>query len=222
MASRSISTACSSGRRASSGSVIAPRPGPISTMRSRGLRARSRRRCAAITPGSCRKCWPKRLRATCFGDDAAASSQRHVRWPRPGCSASACAGAGERQRGAVIDRSAHDGQAERHVHGVAEAGVLDHRQALVVEHREHCIGLLQHVRREGGVGGRGADQLHASLAQCVRSAGAMTSISSRPRWPDSPACGFKSADEDARRGNFEARAQIVIDDAHDAAAAARR
>src|SRR5207249_2315628 len=44
--------------------VSAPSPGPISTMKSvfDGLMACTRR---ASTPGSCRKCWPKRLRGRC-------------------------------------------------------------------------------------------------------------------------------------------------------------
>ena len=41
----------------------------------------------------------------------------------------------------------------------------------------------------------------------------MTSISSRPRWPAFAGVRIEPADEDARRGDAEARAQIAVDDA---------
>ena len=44
------------------GKVSAPRPGPISTTRSPGFGSIAAT-IRARTPGSCRKCWPKRLRA---------------------------------------------------------------------------------------------------------------------------------------------------------------
>src|SRR5262245_17983138 len=102
----------------SSGFVSAPSPGPISTMNSpgAGLMASMMR---ASTPGSCRKCCPNRLRGRCElngeldGFDQAA---------RVGAS-----GAGEIERGAVIDRGAHERQAERHVHAAAEGRVLQDR-----------------------------------------------------------------------------------------------
>ena len=56
-------------------------------------------------------------------------------------------GAGNIEGRAVIDGGANDGQAERDVDRVAKARVLEHRQALVVVHREHCI-LVTRGRRE--------------------------------------------------------------------------
>ena len=62
------------------------------------------------------------------------------------------AGAGEIERGAVIHRGAQDRQAERHIDGLVEARVFDHRQALVVVHRQHRIEVGQNARHEGRVG----------------------------------------------------------------------
>ena len=58
------------------------------------------------------------------------------------------AGAGEVERRAVVDRGAVEWQSKRHVDRVAEARVLDHRQALVVVHREHRVGALERGGRE--------------------------------------------------------------------------
>ncbi len=62
--------------------VNAPRPGPISTMRSPGwgFTAATMRR---STPGSCRKCWPKRLRARITALRRQASLRAGS--PRTGC-----------------------------------------------------------------------------------------------------------------------------------------
>src|SRR5262245_49031139 len=118
------------------------------------------------TPGSCRKCWPKRLRAfisalanipRVFGAGRLAA----LRFRGEACTPSfmrerdgevdgggeaagvGAVGAGEIERGAVIDGGAQDRQAERHVDRAIEAGVLDHGQALVVIHREHGVALCQ-------------------------------------------------------------------------------
>ena len=55
--------------------------------------------------------------------------------------------AGEVERRAVVDRGADDGQPERDVHRMAEGGVLEHRQPLVVVHRQHGVGAGEHARR---------------------------------------------------------------------------
>src|SRR6187397_3730120 len=63
--SRSSSITVSRSTDSASGPVNAPRPGPISTSASarRGPIAAT---IASITAASVRKCWPNRLRATCF------------------------------------------------------------------------------------------------------------------------------------------------------------
>ncbi len=47
------------------------------------------------------------------------------------------------QRGSMIDAGAQNRQAQRHVHGIAESHVLDHRQTLVVVHGDDDIGRLR-------------------------------------------------------------------------------
>ena len=65
------------------------------------------------------------------------------------------AAAGQIQRRAVIHRGAHQRQAEGDIDGVAESLVFEHRQALVVVHRQHCVGTLQMGCGEQGVRGQG-------------------------------------------------------------------
>ena len=60
--------------------------------------------------------------------------------------------AGEVERGAVIDRAADDGQAQRGIDRVVKADVFEHRQSLVVVHRQHRIAAFELVRGEQGVG----------------------------------------------------------------------
>ena len=117
------------------GAVSAPRPGPISTMPVARTRVDGARRCARARPGRAgnagRSACARRIMragvadASCEPDRTAATGCRD----RPG----RCRRV---ERRAVIDRGAHDRQAERDVDGVAEARVLEHRQALVVVHRE--------------------------------------------------------------------------------------
>ena len=77
------------------------------------------------------------------------------------------AGAGEVERRAVVHRGAHDGQPQRHVHRVAEAGVLEHRQALVVVHGQHHVVVRQRARHEHGVGRQRAVDQHAGGARAL-------------------------------------------------------
>src|SRR6185295_6442249 len=119
--------------------VRAPSPGPISTKKSslRGAISSIKR---ASTRGSCRKCWPNLLRGLCEVDGKLhrLDEAGRVRFPL----------AGDVERGAVVDRSAHERQAERDVHAAAEALVLQDRQALIVEHGEHRIGAFQALGNE--------------------------------------------------------------------------
>src|SRR2546426_2135573 len=141
--SRSSSITSSLPTRSSSGRVRAPSPGPISTMKSSwaGLMASTMR---ASTRGSCRKCCPNLLRGRCElngeldGFDQAAGI--------------GFAGPGEVERSAVVDRGAHERQAEGDVHALAEACVLEHRQSLVVIHGEHGVGVFHPVGNEQRVG----------------------------------------------------------------------
>src|SRR5437879_1026056 len=134
--------------------VSAPSPGPISTMKSvfDGLMACTRR---ASTPGSCRKCWPKRLRGRCELDRKLGRFDQAARV--------GLAGSGELERGAVIDRSTHERQAEGHVHAASEARVFEHREALVMVHGERAIGAAQPLRHEQRVSGNRAARRDARV-----------------------------------------------------------
>ncbi len=136
--SRSISMASSSPARSSSAHVRAPRPGPISTMRSprTGAMQSTMRR---MTAGSWRKCWPKRLRTTM------ARKLDRERKRRPKTSAVRLSRSSERKRRAVIDAGAHDRQSERDVHRMTESVVLDDRQSLIVVHGDDDVGRPQEL-----------------------------------------------------------------------------
>ena len=119
IASRSISIASQRRQRSSSGSVSAPRPGPISTMRSPGLRI-DRRDDALDHAGIVQEMLAEALarnvdQARC-GASCSARSIAVEQAARIGP-----AGAGEVERRAVIDRRADERQAERHVDGAARS-----------------------------------------------------------------------------------------------------
>ena len=72
--------------------------------------------------------------------------------PRIGAGGGLAVG-GQVERGAVVDRRAHNGKSQRHVDAVAEACVFEHRQSLVVIHRHDAVelpGLVGHEHRIGG------------------------------------------------------------------------
>ena len=109
-------------RARSNGTVIAPRPGPISTRCSPGSGATAAMM-RAITCGSCRRCWPKRLRA-----DARQSvpftpvarrrgggvrpDRAHGRRPRLQAGGRGATAAGQIEGRAVIDRGADHRQGQ--------------------------------------------------------------------------------------------------------------
>ena len=78
------------------------------------------------------------------------------------------AAAGQRERGAVIHRGAHKRQPQGDVDAFAEAGLFQHRQALVVIHGQHGIGALQHKGLKERVGRIGAVDIHAAGTQCFQ------------------------------------------------------
>src|SRR5438477_5321754 len=172
--SRSSSIASSLPARSMSGAVSAPSPGPISTRKSPADGATAETMWAR-TRGSCRKCWPNRLRGRCEVDGKLERLGQAARVGAPG--------AGEIERRAVVDRRADERQPEGEVHAAAEARVLQHRQPLVVIHGEHGIGLTHALGHEQGVGGnrtlgidaagarrgdRGRNDLHVLAAQVTR------------------------------------------------------
>src|SRR5204863_6609191 len=126
--SRSSSMTCKPETRCSRGRVSAPSPGPISTMKS-SLAGATAWTIFSRTPRSCRKCCPNLLRGRCELDGKLHRLDQAARVGAPG--------AGEVERGAVVDRGAHERQPERDVYALPEARVLQHRQPLVVVHRQH-------------------------------------------------------------------------------------
>ena len=121
----------------------------------------------------------------------------------------------------MIDRGADDGQAERHVDDLAEAGRFDRRQSLIVIHREHGIESVQRFCVNAVSAGRGPVTSMPSLRSSARH-GAMIRVSSVPSVPSSPACGFRPSTRMRRLGDTEAGAEIVVQDARNAADALGR
>ena len=78
------------------------------------------------------------------------------------------AGAGEIKCRAVINRGTDDRQAERDIDAFVKGCVLEHREPLVVIHRQLCVGTRQHILGKQCVRGQRADQVHAFAAQLVQ------------------------------------------------------
>src|SRR5690606_10648981 len=166
----SISTTCNRPTRSTSGRVSAPWPPPISTTTSFGSGSIAAT-IFAITAGSCRKCWPKRLfawirviaamrRAARSRGRAACERERELDG-RAEAVVPRAAGAGERERGAVVDRCPDDRQPERDVHDRAEIERLQRRQRLIVVHRDHDVAARERLGRERGVGRHRARDVEA-------------------------------------------------------------
>ena len=194
---------------------------------------------------SSRKCWPKRLRASspCGGDGLAQRRQGRrapsirQRSARRRAMSSAmrergdqarrigAAGAGDVERGAVVGRGAHEGQAERDVDAAGEVDRLDRDQRLVVIHAERRV-----IGRARGGDGTACRPARARGRRCPRRAasrspGAITRISSSPIAPCSPACGLSAGDGQPRPRDAEQRLEAGGGDAagpHDDRRAAAR
>ena len=88
---------------------------------------------------------------------------------------SAAPRAGQFERRAMVDGDARVGQAQGDVHGIREIAVLEHRQSLVVVHRQHRIETGQLFGQEGGIGGQRADQVACRLPRSASRVGSMMS-----------------------------------------------
>src|SRR4051812_48717852 len=201
--SRSTSIASSLPARSMSGVVSAPSPGPISTRKSCGDGATASTM-RANTRGSCRKCWPKRLRGLCELDG---------KLDRLGEAAGIGApGSGQVERGAVIDRCADERQAERDVHAAAEARVLQHRQSLVVVHGEHRICRAQPLRYEERVGGNRPPGIDA-LAHRLGDGGRDHLDVLAAKMARFAAMGIEAGDQDAGLGKAKAALEVGVEHA---------
>ena len=111
----------------------------------------------------------------------------------------------------MVDRGAHDGQAERHIHAGAEARKLEHRQALVVIHGEHAIDVGEQARLEQGVGRVRAARFDAERADAFERRGDEVAFLGT-QMPAFARMRVEAGDGDARLGDAEFGAQIVLDD----------
>ena len=93
------------------------------------------------------------------------------------------------QRCSVIDAGAQNRQPQGDIHAIAEARVLDHRQALIMVHRDDDVGALQESRGKCRIRGHRPLDVQALRLQ-FENHRLYDSISSRPKCPDSPACGL--------------------------------
>ena len=144
----------------------------------------------SIVPGSCRKCWPKRFLARLTGRRAAQSSTAR-RSGRAQAAGIRAARAREVECGAVIHRGAHDRQPERHVHGVAEAARFSTGRPWSWYIASTASWPASRSGRNAVSAGTGPVSRRPVGLQPRAAPGSMTSISSRPRWPPSPACGLR-------------------------------
>ena len=100
------------------------------------------------------------------------------------------AGARQIQRRAVIHGGANDRQAQRDVDGGAEAFVLSTGRPWSWYIASTASQCSRYLGVKSVSAGSGPYKSSPSLRRRAR-VGSMMSISSRPRWPLSPACGFR-------------------------------
>src|SRR5450830_1603704 len=227
--SRSSSTTCICFKWRSNCSVMAPRPGPISTMASSACGAM-----AAVmssrTKRSCRKFWPKRLRATCFiccfsinalrrgvtERSGTGTRAQHVERRVQGLLHAVAIGqaqslCSEVERRAVIDRGAYQRQAQGDIDAAPEGGVFQYGQALVMVHGQHAIGIGQVFLLEQGIGRIRSARIDAARLGCGYRWGNYVDFFA-PQITTFARMRVEAGDQDARCGNAELLLQISVDD----------
>jgi hypothetical protein len=112
----------------------------------------------------------------------------------------------------VVDRGADDRQAQRHIDRLPEAGVLEHRQALVVVHGQHRVERRQVRGREQGIGRQRPGQVKTLRARGGKRRGDHVDLLASQV---APLAGVRiqAAHGDARPGDAEPAAQVPIQDA---------
>ena len=119
--------------------------------------------------------------------------------------------AGKVQRRAMIDRGANYRQSQRDVHAAPEACMLQHRQTLIVVHRQHRVALRQAMRREQRIRRQRFAHIHALRTQFIQygdhnvelfasQIAALTRMRIKPRH------------QNARTGNAKTALQIMLHD----------
>ena len=116
------------------------------------------------------------------------------------------------ERRAVIDRRADERQAERHVHAVTEGRVFQHRQALIVEHRQHRVVLRHDLGNEQRVGGHRTVHVDALGTRTLDRGGDQFDLLA-PEVSALAGMGIEPRRDDARPRQAEAATQVRIEDA---------
>ena len=107
-------------------------------------------------------------------------------------------------------RADRERQAAEQRHAAIEAHQLHRDLALVVVHRQHRVECAALGAQEHGVGRKRPLDRDALRSGARATAGAMMSISSRPKLPPSPACGLSAGDRDARPSKPALRMQASV------------
>ncbi len=118
----------------------------------------------------------------------------------------------------MVDRGAHDRQAQRDIDGRTEALVLEYRQSLIVVHRQHRVAVLEMLRREQRIGRQRSDQVDTFLAQQgQRRFDDLDFLA--PQMTAFTRMGVEPANQNARLGDAELVDQVGMQDARDPAQA---
>lgn len=112
----------------------------------------------------------------------------------------------------MVHRGADEGQAEREVDGAVEGLALEHRQGLVVVHRQHRVVAGALRWHEGGVGGQRTEQVQAFGAQRLQHRHDGVDLLA-PQVPAFAGVRIEPQHGDARRGEAELVAQLGMHDA---------
>ena len=97
---------------------------------------------------------------------------------------------------AVVRAGPRERQSQRDVHAGIERVKLQRDQSLIVIHAEHAVEFAADRSMKNGIGRNGTGEscvCRRSKVQPAVTAGSITSNSSQPSTPDSPACGFNPA-----------------------------
>src|SRR5882672_844679 len=174
--------------------------------------------------GSTRKCWPNLFRGTCRSVATLVLRRppylgpRHLHCRFNGLDKAVGlrpTGPGDVGCRAVIDRGTDDRQAESDIDPLAKARVPEHRQALIVVHRERAIGAREALRDEKSIRRQGTCEAHSFPLQL---------LDNRPDHVDFlppeiaalPCVRIESCDENPRGSDAETAAELRAENANGA------
>ena len=133
-----------------------------------------------MAPGEARAASPRGVTGEFAGEGQGRYQARMLRPSRPR----------EVDGGSVVDRRAHEAEPESDVDGLSEAGVLEHRQALIVVHRDHDVSAGEPLAGERGVGRDRAANVDSLRAQRLHRGCDGLDLLVAQVCPPSPACGL--------------------------------